>query len=93
MLREVENHGFFATALRAIKQNPSHSDNKEEILFHCPEQGRCFEFTSSEELQDHMHLGEHNGREASESLYDDLRKYWRDLDWAMNFPPLHFNQR
>ena len=92
MLREVENHGFFATALRAIKQNPSHSDNKEEMLFHCPEQGRCFEFTSSEELQDHMHLGEHNGREPSESLYDDLRQYLRDLDWAMNFPPLHFNQ-
>ena len=62
MLREVGNHGFFAIAPRAIKQNRNlnqiSSDNK-DMLFHCPEQGCCSEFTFSEELQDHVHLGKH----------------------------------
>ena len=71
VLREVGNHGFFAIAPRAIKQNGNHSqissDNK-DMLFHCPEQGCCSEFTSLEELQDHVHLGEHSEIKASESL-------------------------
>ena len=53
VLREVGNHGFFAIAPRAIKQNRNlnqiSSDNK-DMLFHCPEQGCCSEFTFSEEL-------------------------------------------
>ena len=87
VLAEVENHGFFATAPRTIKQNRSHSqsssDNKEDMLCDCPDQGCCSEFTSSEELQDHAHLGEHSKREASESLSDGLRR-----DWAMKFSSL-----
>ena len=86
MLGEVGNHDFFAIAPRAIKQNRNHSqissDNK-DMLFHCPEQGCCSEFTSSEELQDYVHLGEHSKREVSESLYDSLRH-----DWAMKFSSL-----
>ena len=66
----------FVTAPGTIKQNQNHgqksSYNKEDMLFHCPEQGYCSEFTSSEELQDHTHLGEHSKREASESLYQGL---------------------
>ena len=53
------------------------------MLFHCPEQRCCSEFTSSEELQDYVHLGEHSKREVSESLYDSLRH-----DWAMKFSSL-----
>ena len=53
------------------------------MLFHCPEQGCCSEFTSSEELQDYVHLGEHSKREVPESLYDSLRH-----DWAMKFSSL-----
>ena len=53
------------------------------MLFHCPEQGCCSEFTSSEELQDYVYLGEHSKIEASESLYDSLRR-----DWAMKFSSL-----
>ena len=86
MLREVGNHGFFVIAPRAIKQNRNlsqiSSDNK-DMLFHCPEQGCCSEFTSSEELQDHVHLGKHSEIEASESLYESLRR-----DWAMKFSSL-----
>ena len=82
-LGEVGNHDFFAIAPRAIKQNRNHSqissDNK-DMLFHFPEQGCCSEFTSSEELQDYVYLGEHSKIEASESLYDSLRR-----DWAMKF--------
>ena len=86
VLREVENYGFFATAPRAIKQNRNYSqrsgDDKEDMLFHCPEQGCCSEFISSEELQDHLQLAEHSKREASASRYDGLRR-----DWAMKFSP------
>ena len=86
VLREVGNHDFFAIAPRAIKQNRNHSqissDNK-DMLFHCPEQRCCSEFTSSEELQDYVHLGEHSKREVPESLYDSLRH-----DWAMKFSSL-----
>ena len=86
VLREVGNHDFFAIAPRAIKQNRNlsqiSSDNK-DMLFHCPEQGCCSEFTSSEELQDYVHLGEHSKIEVSESLYDSLRH-----DWAMKFSSL-----
>ena len=53
------------------------------MLFHCPEQGCCSEFTFSEELQDHVHLGKHSEIEASESLYDSLRR-----NWAMKFSSL-----
>ena len=81
VLREVGNHDLFAIAPRAIKQNHNHSqissDNK-DMLFHCPEQRCCSKFTSSEELQDYVHLGEHSKIEVSESLYDSLRH-----DWAM----------
>ena len=66
----------FVAAPGTIKQNQNHgqksSFNKEDMLFHCPEQGYCSEFTSSEELQDHTHLGEHSKREAFESLYQGL---------------------
>ena len=86
VLREVGNHGFFPIAPRAIKQNRNlsqiSSDNK-DMLFHCPEQGCCSEFTSSEEPQDHVHLGEHSKIEASESLYDSHRR-----DWAIKFSSL-----
>ena len=51
------------------------------MLFHCPEQGCCSEFTSSEEPQEHVHLGEHSKIESSESLYDSHR---RDC-WAIKF--------
>ena len=86
VLREVGNHGFFVIAPRAIKQNRNlsqiSSDNK-DMLFHCPEQGCCSELTSSEELQDHVHLGKHSEIEALESLYESLRR-----DWAMKFSSL-----
>ena len=86
MLGEVGNHDFFAIAQRAIKQNRNHSqissDNK-DMLFHCPEQGCCSEFTSSEELQDYVHLGEHSKIGTSKSLYDSLRR-----DRAMKFSSL-----
>ena len=87
MLKEVENHGFFATVPRAIKPNRKHlessNDVNEESLFQCPEQGCCCEFANSEELQDHVHLGEHNMVAASGSLYDSLRH-----DWALKFSSL-----
>ena len=77
MLKEVENHGFFATVPRAIKPNRKHlessNDVNEDSLFQCPEQGCCCEFANSEELQDHVHLGEHNMVAAPGSLYDSLR--------------------
>ncbi|PFX15900.1 hypothetical protein AWC38_SpisGene19864 [Stylophora pistillata] len=66
LLREVKNHGFFATAPRAINQNRNHSqgssDDNEVMLFHCPEKECCSEFTSSVDLQDHVHRGEHSKR-------------------------------
>ncbi|PFX16736.1 hypothetical protein AWC38_SpisGene18980 [Stylophora pistillata] len=66
VLREVENHGFFATGPRAINQNRNHSqgssDDNEVMLFHCPEKGCCTEFTSSVDFQDHVHRGEHSKR-------------------------------
>ena len=70
-----------------IKPNRKHlessNDVNEDSLFQCPEQGCCCEFANSEELQDHVHLGEHNMVAASGSLYDSLRH-----DWALKFSSL-----
>lgn len=77
LLKEVDNYGFFATVPRAIKPSridTGSSDN--DLLFQCQEQGCSFEFSSLEELQDHIHLGQHSKQTTSENLYDGLRRGW-----------------
>ena len=68
---------------RTIKS--THSDPEgptEDVLFECPEPGCSREFSTAEELEDHMHFGQHDKTSCatSESLYDKLRR-----DWAENF--------
>ncbi|RMX54255.1 hypothetical protein pdam_00025991, partial [Pocillopora damicornis] len=79
VLREVGNLGFFVIAPRAIKQNRNLS---QICCFTC-----CFTAQNKDdalkELQDHVHLGKHSEIEASESLYESLRR-----DWAMKFSSL-----
>lgn len=76
-LKEVDNYGFFATAPRAIKPPRVDTDSSDnDLVFQCEEQGCSLEFSSLEELQDHIHLGQHSKEATSESLYDGIRRGW-----------------
>ena len=87
IIKEIENHGFFATVPRAIKSNRNNPESSnsvnDELVLQCPEPGCCCEFVTSEELEDHVHLGEHHKPVAQEGLYDSLRR-----DWASKFSTL-----
>lgn len=75
-LKEVDNHGFFATVPRAIKPSRIDADSSDnDLVFQCQEQGCSLEFSSLEELQDHIHLGQHS-KATSESLFDGIRRGW-----------------
>ena len=66
---------------RAIEPTPTYDEGTcDNPLFMCPESGCSIEFATSEELQDHIHFGQHDKKVGSESLYDNLRR-----DWATKF--------
>ncbi|KAL9970520.1 hypothetical protein ACROYT_G022908 [Oculina patagonica] len=82
VLKEVDNYGLFATVPRAIKptsndpeasRDDDDDDDVNDIQLVCQEPGCSSEFSSVEELEDHIHLGRHN---TSENLYDGLRRAW-----------------
>ena len=81
LLKEVDNHEFFPMVSRTIKPTTSDRESSsEDALFVCQEPGCSSEFSISEELQDHIHFGQHDKEVTSESLYDSLRR-----DWASKF--------
>ena len=76
-LKEVDNYGFFATASRAIKPPRVDTDSYDnDLVFQFQEQGCSLEVSSLEELQDHIHLGQHSKEATLESLYDGIRRGW-----------------
>lgn len=76
-LKEVYNYDCFATAPRAIKTSCVDTDSSNnDLVFRCQEQGCSVEFSSLEELQDYIHLGQHSKEITSESLYDGVRRGW-----------------
>ena len=77
----VQSREFFPMLSRAIKLTPIDDGGTcDNPLFMCPESGCSIEFAMSEELQDHIHFGQHDKKVGSESLYDNLR-----CDWAEKF--------
>ena len=77
----VQSREFFPMLSRAIKPTPIDDDGTcDNPLFMCLESGCSIEFGTSEELQDHIHFGQHDKKVGSESLYDNLRP-----DWAEKF--------
>ena len=76
-LKEVDEYGFFASMPRAIKPSRVDADSSDnDLVFQCQEQGCSLEFCSLEELQDHIHLGQHSKEATTESLYDGIRRGW-----------------
>ena len=76
-LKEVYNYDCFATAPRAIKTSCVDTDSSNnDLVFRCQEQGCSVEFSSLEELQDYIHLGQHSKEATSEGLYDRIRRGW-----------------
>ena len=74
-LEEVDNREFFPMVSRTIK--PTASDRKgssEDALLDCQEPGCSSKFSTSEDLQDYIHFGQHDKEVTSESLYDSLRR-------------------
>ena len=68
-------------ASRAIKATPSDDEGaRDNSLFMCPESCCSREFSTAEELQDHIHFGEHDMKVSPESMYDRLKR-----DWAAKF--------
>ena len=86
LLKEVDEHEFFATVARAIKPSRDCKDpegSSQAALFECQEPGCSSEFSTSEGLQDHVYFGQHDQTGTSEGLYDRLRR-----DWASKFSSL-----
>ena len=80
-IKEVHNHEFYPLASRAIKATPSDDEGaRDNSLFMCPESCCSREFSTAEELQDHIHFGEHDMKVSPESMYDRLKR-----DWAAKF--------
>ena len=89
LLNEVDSFAFFATVPRVIKPTPIETCGSDsDLLFQCQEPGCISEFSSLEELQDHIHLGRHSKPATSESLYDRLRR-----GWASKFSSLTLESR
>ena len=76
-IKEVHNHEFYPLASRTIKTTPSDDEGtRDNSLFVCPESCCSSEFSTAEELQDHIHFGEHDMKVSSESMYDSLKRDW-----------------
>ena len=74
-------HEFYHLESRAIKATPSDDEGaRDNSLFMCPESCCSSEFSTAEELQDHIHFGEHDMKVSPESMYDRLKR-----DWAAKF--------
>ena len=77
MLKEVQSREFFPMLSRAIKPTPTDDEGTcDNPLSMCSESGCSIEFATLEELQDHIHFGQHDKKVGSESLYDNLRRDW-----------------
>ena len=80
-IKEVHNHEFYPLASRAIKTTPSDDEGaRDNSLFMCPESCCSSKFSTAEELQDHIHFGEHDMKVSPESMYDRLKG-----DWTVKF--------
>ena len=74
-------HEFYPLESRAIKATSSDDEGaRDNSLFMCPESCCSSEFSTAEELQDHIHFGEHDMKVSPESMYDRLK-----CDWAAKF--------
>ena len=70
-------HEFYPLESRAIKATRSDDEGaRDNSLFMCPESCCSSEFSTAEELQDHIHFGEHDMKVSPESMYDRLKRNW-----------------
>ena len=60
---------------------------RDNSLFVCPESCCSSEFSTAEELQEHIHFGEHDMKASPESMYDSLKR-----DGQQSFYLQHLNQ-
>ncbi|KAL9970436.1 hypothetical protein ACROYT_G022812 [Oculina patagonica] len=92
LVREVNEQGFFAVTPRQMKLSlcESQESEKEAALFACKEPGCSSVFKTFDELQDHIHFGEHvsSVQANQESINDRLRR-----DWALKFATMSIDSR
>ncbi|KAL9960337.1 hypothetical protein ACROYT_G033784 [Oculina patagonica] len=92
LVREVNEQGFFAVTPRQMKLSlcETQESEKEAALFECKEPGCSSVFKTFDELQDHIHFGEHvsSVQANQESIYDRLRR-----DWALKFATMSIDSR
>ena len=70
-------HEFYPLESRAIKATSSDDEGaRDNSLVMCPESCCSSEFSTAEELQDHIHFGEHDMKVSPESMYDRLKRNW-----------------